>query len=83
MASEWAPYNINVNAVAPGFYNTPANKKWFDENRDFYEATLDKIPLRRLGDIDEIGGVAVFLASDAANCMTGSVLFIDGGYTIW
>ena len=83
LASEWAQYNITVNAIAPGPYNTPANYEYFTKNKEFYDKMLDKIPLGKLGAIDEIGGMAVFLASDICNYMTGSTVVIDGGLTVW
>ena len=83
MATEYARYNINVNAVAPGYYKTKPNEKWFQERPEIYEKILDMIPLRRLGNIKELGALIVFLSSDASNYMTGSLVVIDGGYTIW
>lgn len=83
LASEWAKYNITVNAIAPGFYNTPANYKYFTDNKEFAAKLLDSVPLGKFGDVEEMGGVAVFLASDVCNYMTGSIIFIDGGFSIW
>lgn len=83
LASEWAKYNITVNAIAPGLYNTPANYKYFTDNKEFAAKLLDSVPLGKFGDVEEMGGVAVFLASDVCNYMTGSIIFIDGGFSIW
>jgi NAD(P)-dependent dehydrogenase (short-subunit alcohol dehydrogenase family) len=83
LAIEWAPYNINVNALAPGYYGTAPNRAYFDSNPELRDKVLDLIPLGRLGTIEELAALAVALCSDAANYMTGSVLVIDGGYTIW
>jgi NAD(P)-dependent dehydrogenase (short-subunit alcohol dehydrogenase family) len=83
LAVEWAPYNINVFAVAPGYYYTDPNRKWFEKNTEIYEKVTDMIPLKKLGDIRELGGLIACLASDITNYMTGSTILIDGGYTIW
>lgn len=83
LAVEWARYNINVNAVAPGYYGTEPNMKWFNSNQDIYRKVIDLIPLGRLGDIRELSALIVMLASDVSNYMTGSVIVIDGGYTLW
>lgn len=83
MAGEWAKYNIQVNAIAPGYYLTDINKAYITEHQGFYERSLSRIPMGRWGDPDAIGEVAVFLASAAADYMTGSTIVIDGGYTAW
>jgi len=83
LAAEWAQYNINVNAIAPGYFLTDPNKRFFDENPKFYDTVLSMIPAQRIGDPEELSGAVVFLASRASNYMNGSVLVIDGGYTIW
>jgi len=82
-AVEWAPYNINVNAVAPGYYNTDPNREVFEKDPDLKEKILDMIPVRRLGNIDELAALVVCLSSDITNYMTGSTIVIDGGYTLW
>jgi NAD(P)-dependent dehydrogenase (short-subunit alcohol dehydrogenase family) len=83
LASEWAQYNINVNAIAPGYYDTQPNRDFFAREADLYERILDLIPQRRLGSLDELSDLVLMLASDTANYMTGSVITIDGGYTLW
>ena len=80
LASEWAKYNINVNAVAPTFIETPGTKPWLDDN-DFRQGVLDRIPLGRIGKPMEVAGAVVFLASDAASLITGDIMLIDGGWT--
>ncbi|MCL1895905.1 MAG: SDR family oxidoreductase [Clostridiales bacterium] len=82
-ASAWAEYGIRVNAICPGYYLTDINKAYIEEHEEFYQDSLGQIPLKKWGDPDEIGGLVVFLASDAANNMTGSNVVIDGGYLAW
>jgi NAD(P)-dependent dehydrogenase (short-subunit alcohol dehydrogenase family) len=83
MAGEWAQHNIQVNAISPGYYVTDINRAFIRENQDFFERSLSRIPSGRWGDPEAIGEVAVFLASSAADYMTGSNIVIDGGYTTW
>jgi NAD(P)-dependent dehydrogenase (short-subunit alcohol dehydrogenase family) len=83
LASEWAPHNITVNALAPGYYGTAPNRAYFDANTELRDKVLDLIPLRRLGTIEELAALVVALCSDACGYMTGSVIVIDGGYTVW
>lgn len=80
LASEWAKYNINVNAVAPTFIETPGTEPWL-KDKDFRQSVLDRIPLGRIGKPMEVAGAVVFLASDAASLITGEILLIDGGWT--
>jgi len=80
MAVELAPQGIRVNAVAPTYIETPMTKPFF-ENAAFREDTLRRIPLGRIGTIDEVAAAVVFLASPAASLVTGTSLLIDGGYT--
>lgn len=81
LALEWAPYNINVNAVAPTFIETPGTKVWLDD-ADFRASVVERIPLGRVGDPVEVAGPVVFLASPAASLITGATIMIDGGWTI-
>jgi gluconate 5-dehydrogenase len=83
LATEWAPYNISVNAIAPGYYDTQPNRDFFAREADLYQRVLDLIPLKRLGNLDELADLVLVLASDTANYMTGSTITIDGGYTLW
>tara|TARA_R110002167_G_scaffold115853_2_gene290475 strand:- start:3105 stop:3884 length:780 start_codon:yes stop_codon:yes gene_type:complete len=80
LASEWAKYNINVNAVAPTFIETPGTEPWL-QDKDFRQSVIDRIPLGRIGKPMEVAGAVVFLASDAASLITGEVMLIDGGWT--
>jgi gluconate 5-dehydrogenase len=62
---------------------TDANRRWFRERPTFQKEFEALVPMGRLGEPHEIGPLAVYLASEASSYMTGSVLFIDGGYTLW
>lgn len=83
LAADWAPYNINVNAIAPGYFLTEINREWFRKKPELGKAVLEQIPMGRCGEPYEIGPLAIYLASDASNYMTGSVVVIDGGFTVW
>ncbi len=83
LAADWADRGVRVNAVAPGVFATDPNKRWFGQKPEFEGLFLDHIPMGRLGDPDEIGPAAVFLASDAASYVTGTTLVVDGGFTLW
>jgi NAD(P)-dependent dehydrogenase (short-subunit alcohol dehydrogenase family) len=83
LATEWAPYNIKVNAIAPGFYGTQPNKEFFLDDPVLSKKILDLIPVDKLGDLAELGRLALYLASPDVDYMTGSIITIDGGYTIW
>ncbi len=80
MAIELAPHNIRVNSVGPTFLETPMTRPFF-ENKAFRDEVLSKIKLGRLGQLEELTGAIVFLASDASSLMTGSALILDGGWT--
>jgi 2-deoxy-D-gluconate 3-dehydrogenase len=80
LAAEWAPYNITVNAVAPTVTRTPLAEKAM-ENPSFKEQVLQKILLGRLAEPDEIAAAVLYLASDAADIVTGHILVVDGGWT--
>ncbi|EYR82528.1 MULTISPECIES: SDR family NAD(P)-dependent oxidoreductase [unclassified Shinella] len=79
LATEWAPHNIRVNAIAPGYFRTAMTEAFY-ENEEWQTRMLDKIPQRRFGGEGDIGGVAVFLCSDAAAYVTGHCIPVDGGY---
>lgn len=80
MALDLAPHKIRVNTVCPTFVETPMTKPYF-EDEAFLSQVLDKIKLGRLGQVEDIMGAVVFLASDASALMTGTSLIIDGGWT--
>ncbi len=81
LAAEWGPKNVRVNAIAPGLVKTEfARALWEDDKRR--NERIEATPLRRLGEPRDIGGIAVFLASDAAAFITGQCIVADGGVTI-
>jgi len=81
LAAEWAPYGIRVNSISPGYIRTPLIES--PNVKDLVPLWLDMIPLGRLGEVDDLIGAAIFLASPASDYMTGHDLVIDGGYTVW
>ncbi len=83
LAVEWAAYHINVNAVAPGYYDTQPNRDFFAERQELYDKVLELIPLRCLGDIEQLSSLVLALVTEATAYMTGTVIPINGGYTIY
>jgi NAD(P)-dependent dehydrogenase (short-subunit alcohol dehydrogenase family) len=81
LALEWAPYGITVNCMMPGPFATEMNLP-IKNDPVAYEQFVAKIPLGRWGELEEIQGLAVFLASDAASFVTGAAIAIDGGWTV-
>ena len=79
LAVEWAPYGICVNAIMPGVFRTALNEKLLDGTARGEELLL-RTPMRRFGRVEELVGSAVFLASEAASFVTGTVLQVDGGF---
>jgi len=82
MALEWVRYDIQVNAILPGYFETPMNKAFFATEAG-QKAIQGSIPMKRFAQIDEIRGVAVLLASRGSSFMTGSAVVVDGGHTCW
>ena len=80
LAVEWARYDIQVNAIAPGWFVTDMNDEAFADPK-VRERLLRDVPARRTGRLDEIGPLAVYLASPASSYMTGQTVFLDGGHT--
>ena len=83
LAADWAPSGVTVNAIAPGGFMTDANRRWFRERPSFQKEVESIIPMGRLGEPEEIGPLALYLASEASRYMTGALLVLDGGYTLW
>ena len=80
LAAEWAPHNFRVNALAPGYMRTDMSPI---DDPQFQRYWIEDTPQQRAGEPDELGGAVVFLASSASSFMTGSVLTIDGGYSVY
>ena len=81
LACHLAPEGVRVNAVSPGPF--PVREKLASEHPEFLQALERKVPMRRVGRPDELGGVVVFLASDASSYVTGANIPVDGGWTAW
>jgi NAD(P)-dependent dehydrogenase (short-subunit alcohol dehydrogenase family) len=79
LAVEWATRGVRVNAIAPGVFITPLNSERMSSKRR--EGLLQRTPMLRFGDLPEIAGAALYLASPSASYVTGSTITIDGGYT--
>ncbi len=80
LAVEWARYNIQVNAIAPGWFVTDMNSQAFDDPK-VRERLLRDVPARRTGRIEEVGPLVVYLSSPASDYMTGQTVFLDGGHS--
>jgi NAD(P)-dependent dehydrogenase (short-subunit alcohol dehydrogenase family) len=82
LAAEWASRGIRVNAVAPTYIRTPLTE-FAAAKKEMFDVWLEMTPMGRMGEPDEIASVVLFLASDAASLLTGSIVLADGGYTCW
>jgi NAD(P)-dependent dehydrogenase (short-subunit alcohol dehydrogenase family) len=82
MAAELAPNGVRVVSIAPTFVTTPLTEPFF-ANPEFKQWVVDRIPLGRIGTVEEVANAVVFLASPAASLVTGSSLLVDGGWTAW
>jgi glucose 1-dehydrogenase len=82
IAQEVAPYRIRVNSICPGAIRTPINTSAWS-TPEAYEALMTLIPYKRIGEPDDIGRVAVFLASDQSDYINGASIFVDGGMTLY
>ena len=78
LASEWAGRGVRVNAIAPGFFMTDLNKDVMTDDRK--QRAMARIPMGRFGELDELAGAAVYLASPAARYVTGETIAVDGGF---
>lgn len=82
-AADWAPRGVTVNAICPGLFMTEPNLAWSKSHPEVIETFVRAVPMGRTGEPDEIGPLAVYLASDASSYVTGASFVIDGGYTLW
>ncbi|MBP6602291.1 MAG: SDR family oxidoreductase [Verrucomicrobiales bacterium] len=82
-AADWAPHGVTVNAICPGGFFTEPNQRWAREHPQVIDEFLQAIPMGKFGEPEDLGPLAVYLASDASRYMTGAALVIDGGYTLW
>ena len=80
MCIDWAGHGIQVNAIGPGYFKTPLNKALV-ENPEFSAWLENRTPAGRWGDVEELAGAAIFLASDASSFINGHILYVDGGIT--
>ena len=83
VAADWAPHGVTVNAICPGFFMTEPNSAGSQEHPEVIEMYKEQIPMGDFGQPEDLGPLAVYLASDAARYMTGAAIVIDGGYTLW
>ena len=83
LAAEWGARGVRVNAVAPTYIETPLTAFGINESPEMYKTWLEMTPMARVGQPEEIASVVLFLASDAASLLTGSIVLADGGYTCW
>lgn len=82
-AADWAPHKVTVNAICPGGFMTAPNVRWSQENPKVISQFRQLIPEGDFGQPEDLGPLAVYLASDASRYMTGAAIVIDGGYTLW
>jgi gluconate 5-dehydrogenase len=80
MAIDWAPHGLNVNGLGPGYFKTELTEKLVNDPA-FSDWLVNHTPSRRWGQLDDLSGAAVFLASDAARFVNGHILYVDGGLT--
>ena len=82
-AADWARHGVTVNAICPGFFLTEPNVRWSREHPKLMEMYREQIPMGDFGPAEDLGPLAVYLASDASRYVTGASIVIDGGYTLW
>lgn len=83
VAADWAPHKVTANAICPGGFMTAPNVRWAEQNPEIIETFKSQVPMGDFGQPEDLGPLAVYLASDASRYMTGATLVIDGGYTLW
>jgi NAD(P)-dependent dehydrogenase (short-subunit alcohol dehydrogenase family) len=83
LASEWAKYNIRVNTIAPGYMSVGVAKPYFEAKGEMVSRWLSMTPMGRPGEGKELGGMAIYLASEASSFVTGQVFILDGGFSVW
>jgi NAD(P)-dependent dehydrogenase (short-subunit alcohol dehydrogenase family) len=79
LATEWAAKGIRVNGIGPGYFRTALTEPFYEDVR-WQKDMLERIPLRRFGNLDDLQGAVIFLCSSAAAYITGQILYVDGGY---
>ena len=82
-AADWAPYGVTVNAICPGGFMTEPNRRWAKEHPEVIDGFKSQIPMGDFGQPEDLGPLAIYLASPASRYMTGAAIVIDGGYTLW
>ena len=80
MATDWGKHGLRINAIAPGYIRTELNKALIEDEK-FCAWLAARTPMARWGDVDELVGAAIYLASDASSFVNGHVLYVDGGIT--
>jgi len=83
VAADWAPHGITCNAICPGVFMTEPNRRWARDKPEVIDGIRERTPMATFGDPEDLGALALYLASDASRFMTGAALVIDGGYTLW
>lgn len=83
VAADWAPHRVTANAICPGGFMTAPNIRWAEQNPAIIDTFKSLVPMGDFGQPEDLGPLAVYLASDASRYMTGAALVIDGGYTLW
>ena len=83
LATEWAKYNINVNAIAPRYFMTDPNKEFFAADPGFYDLALSLIPAGHMAQPEDLAGTLLYLASHASDYVHGTIIQVDGGYMAW
>ena len=79
LSTEWSPLGVRVNAIGPGYFRTELTEAFYQDST-WQNAMLSKIPMNRFGDLDDLVGIAVFLAGAASSYVSGQIFYVDGGY---